>query len=79
MEMSHVNVKRLGSKVDIKLNPQKSTSVRPEKARATEWFDPINDHPKTFCNPVNISYNFEPYNNNVKLNGSFARPPIQFW
>lgn len=71
MEMTQINVKRLGSKVDFRLNPQKSTSVKTEKARATEWFDPKNDHPKTFCNPVNISYNFEPYNNNVKPNGSF--------
>ena len=71
MEMANVNVKGQGSKVDIKLSPQKITSVKPEMARATEWFDPLNDHPKTFCNPVNISYNFEPYNNNVKTNGSF--------
>jgi hypothetical protein len=71
MEMANVNVKRLGSKVDFRLNLQKTTSVKPEKPRATEWFDPLNDHPKTFCNPVNISYNFEPYNNNVKTNGSF--------
>lgn len=71
MEMTLVNVKRLGSKVDFRLTPQKTASVNADKARATEWFDPANDHPKTFCNPVNISYNFEPYNNNVKANGSF--------
>jgi len=71
MEMASVNVKRLGNKVDFRLIPQKKASVTPEKARTTEWFDPLNDHPKTFCNPVNISYNFEPYNNNVKANGSF--------
>ena len=71
MEMTNMNVKRLGNVVDFKLNPQKTTSVKTEKSRATEWFDPLNDHPKTFCNPVNISYNFEPFNNNVKANGSF--------
>ena len=71
MEMTPVNVKRVGSKVDFKLTPQKTTSTKNEKARATECFDPLNDHPKTFCNPVNINYNFEPYNNNVKANGSF--------
>ncbi len=71
MEMTPVNVKHLGNKVDFRLKPQKQASVNAEKARATEWFDPLNDHPKTFCNPVNISYNFEPYNNNVKPNGSF--------
>jgi xylan 1,4-beta-xylosidase len=38
---------------------------------ATPWFDsnrPITD---TYCNPVNISYNFEPYNNNSITGGSF--------
>ncbi|HSO86337.1 MAG TPA: family 43 glycosylhydrolase [Draconibacterium sp.] len=71
MEMATVNVKNLGRTVNVKLNSGKHTSVKTEKAKATEWFDPMNDHPKTFCNPVNISYNFEPYNNNVKPNGSF--------
>ena len=41
------------------------------KGIATSWFDPANDHPSTYCNPMNISYNFEPYNNNVLPNGSF--------
>lgn len=71
MEMKPVNVKRTDSKVNFKLTPLKTGSVKTEKARATEWFDPMNDQPKTFCNPVNISYNFEPYNNNVKAHGSF--------
>ncbi|WP_243347200.1 family 43 glycosylhydrolase [Parabacteroides sp. FAFU027] len=30
-------------------------------AIATSWFDPNNDHPHTYCNPVNISYLFEYY------------------
>ena len=71
MEMIQRNVKRLGSSMNFKLNTQKTTSVKIEKSKATEWFDPLNDHPKTFCNPLNISYNFEPFNNNVKTNGSF--------
>jgi len=71
MEMAFVNIKNLGSKVDVQLKPLISKSVKSEKAKATQWFDPQNDHPKTFCNPLNISYNFEPYNNNVKPNGSF--------
>lgn len=45
---------------------------------ATEWFDPAHDEPNTYCNPTNISYNFEPFNNNVIANGSFrsAADPI---
>lgn len=42
-----------------------------EKAHATEWYDPDNYNPTTFCNPINISYNFEPFNNNVVENGTF--------
>ena len=71
MEMTFVNVKNKENRVDVKLNPEKQIVKKQDKAKATEWFDPQNDHPKTFCNPLNISYNFEPYNNNVKANGSF--------
>lgn len=71
MEMAFVNVKNPGNNVDVQLKPLISKSVKTEKAKATEWFDPENDNPKTFCNPLNISYNFEPFNNNVKPNGSF--------
>ncbi len=31
------------------------------KAVATEWYDADNYAPATYCNPMNISYNFEPY------------------
>lgn len=41
------------------------------KARATEWYDADNYAPSTYCNPMNISYNFEPYNNNSRTGGSF--------
>ena len=71
MEMAFVNIKNLGTNVDVQLKPLISKSVKTEKAQTTEWFDPENDNPKTFCNPLNISYNFEPFNNNVKPNGSF--------
>jgi len=71
MEMNTVDIKRMGSTVNVKLNLAKPNVLKTEKARVTDWFDPKNDHPKTFCNPTNISYNFEPYNNNVKSGGSF--------
>lgn len=45
--------------------------ARRTKAVPTQWYDSDNYNPQTFCNPINISYNFEPYNNNVKPNGSF--------
>lgn len=71
MEMTIVNIKGMGNAADVQLRPDQSVDVKKESAKVTQWFDPQNDHPKTFCNPMNISYNFEPYNNNVKPNGSF--------
>ena len=47
----------------------RSTPRRP--AQATRWYDPQAPLSRTYCNPMNISYNFEPYNNNVRPNGSF--------
>src|SRR5574344_176973 len=41
------------------------------KARSTIWYDPQPHSTSTYCNPLNISYNYEPYNNNVKSNGAF--------
>jgi xylan 1,4-beta-xylosidase len=38
---------------------------------ATRWYDSNKTNNSTFCNPVNISYNFEPYNNNTINGGSF--------
>lgn len=43
--------------------------VRRTKAVPTQWYDADNYNPQTFCNPINISYNFEPYNNNVNRVG----------
>lgn len=40
------------------------------KAVSTPWYTP-NQPTLTYCNPLNISYNYEPYNNNVKQGGSF--------
>ncbi|HEY3369979.1 MAG TPA: family 43 glycosylhydrolase [Prolixibacteraceae bacterium] len=71
MEMTTVNVKGKANPVNVKLSPAKPVAIKQAKAQATSWFDLQNDHPTTFCNPMNISYNFEPYNNNVKTVGSF--------
>ena len=48
----------------------KATAIR-RPAQATRWYDPQAPLSRTFCNPMNISYNFEPFNNNVRPNGSF--------
>lgn len=60
------------SDVTISLSPEEGRVFIPrKKAMATEWYDPDNYNPSTYCNPINISYNFEPYNNNVRELGSF--------
>ncbi|MGI6222741.1 MAG: family 43 glycosylhydrolase [Prevotella sp.] len=48
------------------------TNVLPRQAaKVTPWYDPNRTTTTTYCNPLNISYNYEPYNNNVKEGGSF--------
>lgn len=67
------NVKRAvtDQKVDIAMTPGTHQSVQRRAASATRWYDPAEPVTHTYCNPMNISYNYEPYNQNVKPNGSF--------
>lgn len=72
MELENHQLDGKYENVRIVLRPaEKRDIVRRSKAIATKWYDADNYNPQTFCNPINISYNFEPYNNNVKPNGSF--------
>lgn len=58
--------------VDVVMaDEQAAEGVKKQKAKITRWYNPYSYSPSTYCNPTNISYNFEPYNNNVKANGSF--------
>jgi beta-xylosidase len=58
--------------VAVKLRPEQQRYIAPRaKAQATQWYNAATYTPQTFCNPINISYNFEPYNNNVLAEGSF--------
>lgn len=57
--------------VNIPMHPGTRQTAPRQAARATKWYDPASPVTRTFCNPLNISYNYEPYNNNVKANGSF--------
>lgn len=60
------------SDVTVVLGPSEKRAFLPrKKAVATKWYDPENYNPSTYCNPINISYNFEPYNDNVRKLGSF--------
>lgn len=70
---AHVMRQATQRKVDIQMLPGRAdTSSLPRRAaQATPWYDPAVTATNTFCNPLNISYNYEPYNNNVKPAGSF--------
>lgn len=70
---SFANVKRAVAdrQVKIVMRPEKHKSVQRQPAQATRWYDPVHPVTRTYCNPMNISYNYEPYNNNVQSGGSF--------
>ena len=56
----------------VVLNPASERTFLPRrKAQETPWYDPATYAPTTYCNPMNISYNFEPFNNNSRDGGSF--------
>ena len=59
--------------VNISLTGKTSGSVAlpRHRALATRWYDPRNTSTSTYCNPLNISYNYEPWNNNTRNGGSF--------
>ena len=57
--------------VNVTLKPYTGKAVQRTKAVATRWWDPEDCGTHTYCNPMNISYNYEPFNNNVRPSGSF--------
>ncbi len=59
--------------VNITMTDKNSGSIAPPRrpAQATRWYDPHNTSSSTYCNPLNISYNYEPWNNNTRQGGSF--------
>ncbi len=59
--------------VNITLPDKTSGSIAQPRhaAQATRWYDPHNASTRTYCNPLNISYNYEPWNNNTRNGGSF--------
>lgn len=58
---------------DIHISLESDNRILPQRyhTQATRWYDMNKPNNRTFCNPVNISYNFEPYNNNSKEGNSF--------
>jgi hypothetical protein len=71
-EMARIPIATGSNRADIRLLPAapKAPPVL-HTAVATPWFDPADDHPSTYCNPVNISYNFRAKIDGVTQNGAF--------
>jgi len=72
-EIAYFNFRENNKFTDVNLymatlKPQRQTV---HTKIATPWFDPENDKPTTYCNPVNISYNFRAHLDDLVKNGSF--------
>ncbi|GHV20836.1 endo-1,4-beta-xylanase [Clostridia bacterium] len=64
---------RTEGKTDVKiiLQPLKQAKKTEHTSLKTTWFDPQNDNPNTYCNPLNIPYNFRARIGDVTQNGAF--------
>lgn len=73
MEMAHAKRDNAQRSIDISLSNKTSAPIARERraAQATRWYDPAQATTSTYCNPMNISYNYEPWNNNTRRGGSF--------
>ena len=72
-EMTVISRKQGQQVVNITLADKSSGSMASPRrqAQSTRWYDPLNTKTSTYCNPLNISYNYEPWNNNTRQGGSF--------
>lgn len=58
--------------VDIVMRPDTlSHACARGRAQVTPWYDPYDDRPSTFCNPLNIAYNYIPYQKVPTATGHF--------
>ena len=59
-EWTEVSIQPKVTELNVMMKPElPQPKINRKSAVATPWFDPRNDNPKTYCNPVNIEYNFE--------------------
>lgn len=61
------------NEVNIQMKPasEQQTAWTREPQKATRWFDPANDQPTTYCNPMNLAYCFRANLPDLVKNGSF--------
>ena len=60
MKFTEIPISPNFTTIHIRVLPDyQNHTINRQQSQATPWFDPNNDRPKTYCNPVNIDYNFE--------------------
>lgn len=64
-------IKLTDNNILIRMEDQNRILPKRYNTIVTRWYDANKPVNRTFCNPVNISYNFEPYNDNSKNANSF--------
>lgn len=63
MKFTETPISPILATINVRMLPDNQNhSITRQQSQATPWFDPNNDRPKTYCNPVNIDYNFEYFN-----------------
>lgn len=71
-QFGHVWLELTDNNITVVLKDDARSDVQKRTpAIATRWYNPKTYTSRTYCNPMNISYNYEPFNNNVRPNGSF--------
>lgn len=72
-EMTVVTRTADAHQVNIVMQPKHHAAMAAPRraAQVTRWYDPRHTATSTYCNPLNISYNYEPWNNNTRTGGSF--------
>ncbi len=73
MEMNIITRKPAQHEFNFKMQKAtaKSIALPRRAAQATQWWDPKHPVTNTYCNPLNISYNFEHWNGNTQGKSSF--------
>jgi len=71
MEMAYLHYRNHEDALDFRMHPLKLRTRVAHTSIATPWFDPKHDNPATYCNPLNISYNFRARIGDVTKNGAF--------
>lgn len=71
MKYAYLTFSETDTRADVSMEKAEPIHIDRTPQQATRWFDPADDHPSTFCNPVNISYMFRAALPELVKNGSY--------